>query len=335
MNRLLPFQAARCARGLLVLGALLAPAAAAADEPPKPDKATIKAADTAFEKGKELLQKKKYAEACAAFEESVRLVPAIGAKLNVARCYEQWGKPNTAYRHYTSALEMATAAADERVGQITEHMQALDREVPKLTLALPPGQQPPAGLVVLLDGSELAPAELGKPQRVDPGAHVVIVRVPDKADQSIDVTVEAKKTSELVLPVAAEAKEPELPRSPAPREDGRSRRLAGVLAGGAGLVGLGVATFLAIDANGDYDDAFAAHCSPATNECTAVGQAAIDDARSQGTAATIIGGVALAAAATGVVLYLTAPKATDEARRAAIRPLLWNGGAGLAITGAL
>lgn len=336
MNRISLLEVARCARGLLVLGALLAPAAALADEPPKPDKATIKAADAAFEKGKDLLQKKKYAEACAAFEESVQLVPAIGAKLNVARCYEQWGKTATAYRHYSSAHEMAIAANDERAQQITERMEALDREVPKLTIALPPGLQAPPGLAVLLDGAALAHAELGKPQRVDPGAHAVVVRIPDKDDQAFEVTSEAKNASELVLPLEAEAKAPELPlEAPAPKDPGRSRRLAGLLAGGAGLVGLGVATYLAIDANGDYDDAFAAHCSAALKECTAVGQSAIDDARSQGTAATIVGGIALAAVATGAVLYLTAPKDTGEAPRTAVRPLLWDGGAGLVISGAL
>lgn len=336
MTRLSLLEVARCARGLLVLGALLAPAAVLADEPPKPDKATIKAADAAFEKGKDLLQKKKYAEACAAFEESVSLVPAIGAKLNVARCYEQWGKTATAYRHYSSALEMAAAAKDERVQQITERMEGLDREVPKLTIALPPGLPAPDGLAVLLDGGELAPDALGKPQRVDPGAHAIIVRLPGKDDQSFEVTAEAKNASELVLPLQAEAKDPELPaQPPAPKDPGRSRRLAGLIAGGAGLVGLGLATYLAIDANGDYDDAFAAHCSSTTNECTAVGQAAIDDARSQGTAATIVGGVALAAVATGVVLYFTAPKDAGEAPRTAVYPLLWNGGAGLAISGAL
>ncbi len=329
-------EVARCARGLLVLGALFAPVAVLADEPPKPDKATLKAADSAFERGKDLLQKKKYAEACAAFEESVSLVPAIGAKLNVARCYEQWGKAATAYRHYASALEMATAAKDERVQQIAERIEELDREVPKLTIALPPEMQAPAGLVVLLDGAELAHTELGKVQRVDPGAHAVIVRVPDKTEQSFEVTADAKKPSELMLPLEAEAKQPELPLPPpAPKDPGRSRRMAGLLAGGAGLLGLGVATYLAIDANGDYDDAFAAHCSSASNECTAVGQAAIDDARNQGTAATIIGGVALAAVATGVVLYFTAPKDAGEAPQTAVRPLLWNGGAGLAISGAL
>ena len=41
-------------------------------------------ADQLFKKGKKLLAEKKYAEACGAFEQSDRIDPEIGAKLNVA-----------------------------------------------------------------------------------------------------------------------------------------------------------------------------------------------------------------------------------------------------------
>src|SRR2546428_931143 len=71
-------------------------------------------ADQLFKKGKRLLAQKKYPEACAAFEQSDHLDPGIGAKLNVAKCYQEWGKLATAWRWYVDAEMMATNAHDTR-----------------------------------------------------------------------------------------------------------------------------------------------------------------------------------------------------------------------------
>jgi len=69
-------------------------------------------ADQLFKKGQKLLAEKRYAEACAAFEDSDRLDPEIGAKLNIARCYQEWGKLATAWRWYSEAEQMASKAGD-------------------------------------------------------------------------------------------------------------------------------------------------------------------------------------------------------------------------------
>ena len=49
-------------------------------------------ADALFQKGKQLLAEKKYAQACKAFQDVDQIDPGIGAKLNVARCFEEWGR---------------------------------------------------------------------------------------------------------------------------------------------------------------------------------------------------------------------------------------------------
>ena len=61
-------------------------------------------ADTLFKKGKKLLAEKRYAEACTAFEDSDRLDPGIGAKLNVAKCYQEWGRLATAWRWFGTPI---------------------------------------------------------------------------------------------------------------------------------------------------------------------------------------------------------------------------------------
>src|SRR5262249_48167990 len=94
-------------------------------------------ADQLFKKGKKLLAEKKYAEACTAFEQSDQIDPEIGAKLNVARCYQEWGKLATAWRWYTEAEQMAIKSGDDRAQRIHALVTDLDRDVPRLRLSLP------------------------------------------------------------------------------------------------------------------------------------------------------------------------------------------------------
>jgi hypothetical protein len=86
-------------------------------------------------------------------------------------------------------------------------------------------------------------------------------------------------------------------------------RLAGLVTAGAGAVLLGVGTYLAFDAKGDYD---AAEEKCTNGVCPSEPYQATEDARSQGALATyfIVGGGA--ALATGVVLFFVAPKESKE-----------------------
>src|SRR5512143_4293143 len=94
-------------RGLLVVAALLAlPSAAVADKA---------RADKLFEDGRGYLQRKEYALACTAFEQSQEADPAIGTQLNIALCYEQWGKLTAAYQAYVEAEKQAKLKKDNRV----------------------------------------------------------------------------------------------------------------------------------------------------------------------------------------------------------------------------
>src|SRR5207249_2684753 len=77
-------------------------------------------ADALFDKGKDLLKKRKYAEACPTFEKVDELDPAVGAKLFVAKCYEEWGKLAHAYRWYQDAEKMANDTNDKRAAKIKE-----------------------------------------------------------------------------------------------------------------------------------------------------------------------------------------------------------------------
>src|SRR5687767_9767942 len=74
-------------------------------KPPPPVPAPVvtpekQRADALFEDGRRYLEKKEYALACTAFEQSHAADPGIGTLANIALCYETWGKTASAYRWY-------------------------------------------------------------------------------------------------------------------------------------------------------------------------------------------------------------------------------------------
>jgi len=95
------------------------------------------------------------------------------------------------------------------------------------------------------------------------------------------------------------------------------------VAGGAGVVGLGVGTVLGFRAKAKWDDA-GKHC--AGEVCDAMGVAINRDARSLGTTGTIVGGIGLAAVAAAVVIYVTAPPAQAVVEHAGLELLPHAGG---------
>ena len=65
-------------------------------------------ADALFKQGKKLMGEKRYADACSSFEESNKLDPGIGTELNIAKCYEEWGKLGRAFTSYQLAEPSTT-----------------------------------------------------------------------------------------------------------------------------------------------------------------------------------------------------------------------------------
>jgi hypothetical protein len=297
-------------------------------------------ADQLFKKGKKLLAEKRYAEACAAFEDSDRTDPGIGAKLNVAKCYEEWGKLATAWRWYSDAERMAKAGNDDRAPKIHALIAELDTNVPRLTLRVAPDANT-SGLVVRLDGAELDVHALGIERRLDPGPHQVeyviggtkknrMVPVERGGSAELDLELPRRGSSTTSAPAIGPA------GSPAPDDPGRTRRLAGLGAAGAGGLAIAIAGVVTLRAHSDYQHALSAHCRGAPTMCDAIGQAGAQSARHRANIATVftIGG--MAAVAGGLVLYLTTPRPTPHGAEHALylAPSIGGDSGGLVLGGA-
>ena len=267
-------------------------------------------ADQLFKKGKKLLGEKKYAEACRAFEQSDQLDPSIGAKLNVARCFQEWGKLATAWRWYTDAETMAAGAKDDRAPKIRELLADLDRHVPRLIVSLP-ADAATDHLVVRLDGAELELTSLGSEQRVDPGRHR-IETVIDGAKQGRSVDLERGGSAEVTLDVPVrppQSVKPVTTRAGGDDDPVRTRRLLGLGTGGGGVLLIGIAGIVTLRARGDYQHALSAHCSDNKDMCDEIGQTATHSARRRANISTGLTIAGLAAVGAGLYLYFTARRA--------------------------
>jgi len=190
-------------------------------------------ADALFKQGRKLMGEKRYADACQAFEESFKLDPGIGAEMNVGKCYQEWGNLARAYRAYMKAEELAKEQGDSRAGRIHELVEDTEKEVPRLTIKLPAGATPES-LRVTIDGVVVDTQDIGKPQLVDPGPHLVEYQAEGMAKKNKVVPVERGGESSITLEVAPVVKkvdhdkdkqiEPP-PVQPGVRDPGRNQKL--------------------------------------------------------------------------------------------------------------
>jgi tetratricopeptide (TPR) repeat protein len=325
---------------LIALVALCGSAAAEKDK----DKA-----DALFRQGKKLMGEKRYADACQSFEQSFTLDPGIGVQLNVAKCYEEWGKLATAYRAYKKAEDLAKETHDSRVGKIHELADQLDTQVPKLTVHMPKNADTD-DLKVWIDGAALEISALSEPQLVDPGPHLLEYQVGGAKKKSKVVPSERGGGSEVTLDVPQKTitkpDKPDRPDKPdievvKPLPDpGRTQKIAAYATGGAGVVMIGISTVLTLSARGKYNDALALNCGGMTNGCNAQGLKDTHDARSSANVATVVFLLGLGAVGGGVALYLTAPHAkktasSDDEHALYIAPSLTSDGGGIVLGGNL
>lgn len=279
-------------------------------------------ADALFKQGKKLAAEKKYAEACPAFEKSMKLDPAIGTQLNIGKCYEDWGFLGKALVAYRAAEKMAHDAKDDREPKIKAIIEELDSNVPRLTIKLPK-QASSEGVVVKLDNKPFT--TFGESMIVDPGPHTIDYTV-DGVKKQKTVPVERGGDSEVTLDIPKDrvvkkhvdeqdgehtVVGPWKPvDGPAP---GHTQRLGGLVLGGAGVIAIGVSSLMTLSARGQYNDALEMYCNNAKDMCDPMGLEQTHDARSTANTATIIFIGGAVAVAGGIALYVLAPKSAEHA----------------------
>lgn len=287
------------------------------------DSRALGAAQTLHEQAVKALEAKDYATACPKLEEVIRLVPdGLGARLSLAECYEGADRLASAWTTYL-LVENAAAQANqiERQKKAHDRAVALQPRLARLTLVVPASVRSLHDLEVRGDGVVMGSAQWEVALPVDKGVHVFTATARGEAPWEKGVSVPADGvaiTAFIEDPPAAKpiALDPGATSTGAPSP---AMRTAGLVVGAVGLLGLGVgsgAGIRAITAKSASGD----HCH-ADDRCDATGldlRAQSLTAGTWSTAMFAVGGVALAAGVTLVVLAPSAPR--SPVVKAAIGP---------------
>ncbi len=335
---------------LFAAALVLAPAAARAGSPE---------AEALFQEGLRHMDAKEYAAACPLFERSEALEPAVGALYQLGDCYVAMGRTASAWSRFDAAAKMAGALKDDvRAKAARGRAEALATRLVYVVVAV---DHEVAGLVVTVRDAPVPRSSWGLPVPVDPGTFSVRATAPHKRPFEIPLTVRGEGTTQKVTVPALVEEEDEAananattPATPpattttpattpatatrpdaegeavAPRPANGWQKPAALVAGGLGVVGIGIGSYFGLRSISKHGDA-SSHCDAST--CDAQGLDANKDAVSSGTVSTVMFVVGGALLATGITLWLTAPGA---ARPSALRlaPQVGPHDAGVFATGA-
>ena len=318
-----------------------------------------KRADQLFNHAKAAMARGELQLACAELAESQRLDPAPGTLLNLAKCEEKQNKVASAHAHVAEALR-TLPKGDSREAYAKKQLADLDDRAPRLTVFLAEEAATMSDVHVTCDDAEVA---LGAPLRLNPGTHVVVVRLEGHDTTRESLTLAERESVPLVVrigpriappaPMPAPQTAPSAPPipkiAPAPRfvppptpprsaplasparaEDGPSSRpkwAAGFMIVGGLTAATGIVTGVMVGAAaGTYKE----NCKP--EGCNDTGL----DAASRGSALEVVSPVMLGAG--GVIfalgLYLAAtPTRAKGPARPAFAPMVGPGVAGAAFGG--
>ncbi len=278
-------------------------------------------AEALFQQEAELMEQKKFSEACEQFAASQELDPGLGTTLYLADCYEQAGKTASAWALFQEAADGARRAQQSDREQIaTERAASLKARLSKLELRVSAAHRVP-GLELRLNDVPVPTVSWNAPLPGDPGQTRVEARAPGKKPRVIELKVAPGPASQ-VVEVGELANAPQslssdsanaLSAKLAPHDPGATQRTIGYVVGAVGVVGLAVGGYFGYRAMTLNKQSKGECRADDPNACTSEGAATRSDAKTAATLSTITGisgGVLLG---TGITLVLTAPSAAPSA----------------------
>jgi len=127
--------------------------------------------------------------------------------------------------------DLAKEAHDSRVGKIHELVEALDPQVPKLTIHVPKDGDTSV-LKVWIDGALVETSALSEAQLVDPGPHLIESQIGHAKKKSKVIPVDRGSSSDITLDVPPRSqKSSRRSFTPVvvPTDPGRTQKIAGIV----------------------------------------------------------------------------------------------------------
>jgi hypothetical protein len=158
-------------------------------------------AEVLFREGRDLMTAGKYAEACAAFEQSQKLEPAISTLLNLAGCREKAGQLATAWGLFLEADRQTRSAKDTATkklnGVAKTRAQKLESRVSKLAINVAQANQVD-GLEILRDKEHIEAGMWNRALPIDGGTYTISAHSPGSSTWSTQITVGAEADTKTV-----------------------------------------------------------------------------------------------------------------------------------------
>jgi hypothetical protein len=288
------------------------------------------AAKVLFNEGKDLAAAGNFEKACPKFEESVKLKPGIGARFNLADCWEHVGRTASAFKLFNDVADVAKEAGqNDREKAARERAKALEPKLTKMTVKV----EKPLPDIEVKRGDVIVPeSSWGTPLPVDPGPTEFSAKAPGKKPWSQKVDVPAspgtlvtvtipeltnEEPAVAVVPVAAKpaeepkpvAKKEAAPKAKAEpdKESGPRLPTSVLLVGGAGVGAITVGIIGALEYRSKNGDA--ENICPSSVGCTQeqidTHDQLVDEARTARGIAYFGFGLGAAALVGATALYLT------------------------------
>jgi hypothetical protein len=158
-------------------------------------------AEVLFRKGKRLLAEGKIADACAAFDASQKLDPAVSTLLNQANCREKNNQLATAWGLFLDAERETRGATDDAGRQLhqvaADHAAKLEPRLSSLTISVSDANHVD-GLEVKRDNETIDPAAWNQPLPMDGGTYTIHARAPGVPEFTSKITIANEKDQKTV-----------------------------------------------------------------------------------------------------------------------------------------
>lgn len=296
------------------------------------------AAEALFNEARKAMDAKDYDTACKRFRESNRLDPAVGTMLNLATCEDRRGRVATAWELFRGAFEKLPPS-DPRHDYAKAQVDRLEPRLPHVTLALAAGA--PADTKVKDGETVYSGASFGLPLPVDPGKHELVIEAPGRETRTLSVEIREAATMTIEIAPGIEKVETgaggETPQpaqgdvqvsAAGANSGGFGKKQWGFVAGGVGLVGIGVGITTGIMALGKKSTADE-QCSDALQRCSQEGHDAASSGRTLAAVSTVGWIVGALGVGAGAFLILTSDGEKGPVTALETRPV--PGGAALSL----
>jgi hypothetical protein len=223
-------------------------------------------ADELYNNGRTLVAANKLVEACAAFEQSQKLEPAVATLIALATCREKLNQLATAWELFLEAERQTRLASDDKTSQLQkialDRAARLEPRVPKLTISVP-AESKIDRLEILRDKDIISAEKWNRALPIDGGTYTITARAPGVKDWSMRVTLAYESDSKTVdIPDLRNIKQsldehPRQASKSSERSDAPTQRGSALpIAVGAGtVVLLGSALGFSLWGDSTYDDA--------------------------------------------------------------------------------